>query len=305
MAATYPIRPLRYVAQTLTDLPFLVLEQAHWVPGRAFLREKDKPALRQRHPDASREVDRLRAAWPKSETWLNLALAALFMALPQKLLAAVISQHVGGLAFEKGRVVGLDSTGLGHLVGEPDLVLLNDADVVLIESKVATKANSHRYSFPQLTKYMLLGTVVACAENPDVRRTPYHLLLVPDEDPRLFCDDAPAWSPQIVDGRLRVDPTRITGKPDDPGRFASFAAWQDQVRRSLKRKVVSDQCPVDPLRLERMLSAISPVLLPTFVVTYRDFLDDLADRCRTSDIPQQAEAAMALRNYIYAGRSAR
>src|SRR6476469_2072876 len=89
-------RKLEYRIQSLAELPFIILENAHWRPQAAKFRDKDKVELRKGRPDDAKTYQLLRSAWVREETWINDSLCALVMGLPQGLFAELLSERLGG-----------------------------------------------------------------------------------------------------------------------------------------------------------------------------------------------------------------
>ena len=112
------IRQLEYRIQSLAELPFMVLEHAHWRPQAAKLRTEDKAKLREGVGSDAKNYRLLRKAWAREETWINCSLNALLMGLPQAMLAEVLAQHLGGFELPDSQIAKLGSGGIGDVVGD-------------------------------------------------------------------------------------------------------------------------------------------------------------------------------------------
>jgi hypothetical protein len=90
-------RNLGFAALTIADVPFQVLENAFWRPQAAKLHGKHKDTLTRISDElAARTYEKLRLAWQQEETWINHALNALMLALPDDVLGEILGKSCGG-----------------------------------------------------------------------------------------------------------------------------------------------------------------------------------------------------------------
>ena len=265
-------RQLRFEPLTVVDLPFQVLENAFWRPQAAKLHGHHRDSLTSL-PSAAGEktYQRLRAAWPREETWINHALNALLASVPDAALGRMMGDLCGGIPLDAPQLVQLDAGGIASTTGAPDFVLFAEQTCILGESKVDAQPTSARYDFQQFTKYQMLGAIIACARAPAIKRHPAHLLVVPELDPRTFCTDAEQWAPRLDDHRLVVDPLNMKLR-DRKARFRDFETWRAFVRRTLLENRVLRRCDLDPAEVERLLAADTPVLVPSYIVTWTELM---------------------------------
>lgn len=269
----------------------MVLENAYWRPQAAKLHGKHKDSLGAvTAPEAEKGYQKARIAWAREETWINYSLNALFMGMPSELVRLVIAQFTGGFQLMDPQVASLGSGGLSALTGDPDLILVDGPRCVLIESKVAAHPKSHRYSFEQLTKYMTLAKMCELASRGDRPRSFVHLIVAPSLDPKVFCGDAEQWEPSVESGELTVDPIRV--RPADRfERFHDFPSWRRWLVGALASRKVQARCGVDEALLRKVESCSTPLLAPTWVVTWDELLGGVVSRCREQGLNGHAEAA--------------
>jgi hypothetical protein len=169
---------------------------------------------------------------------------------------------------------------------------------VLGEAKVAAQPTSARYSFQQFTKYQTLAAILTCARSPGMRRSPTHLLVVPEIEPQKFCSDSDQWRPQVRGHRLVVDAK--TMKIRDPkGRFSNFATWCAYVRKTLLDKRVLSRCDLDADKVERLMAADSPSLVPTYVVTWAEMMEAFLTVAKADGLRNLGLAAARLEAMAY------
>jgi hypothetical protein len=191
----------------------------------------------------------------------------------------------------------LDSGGIAALTGDPDFVAVGDRECILGESKVAARPDSARYSFQQFTKYQFLGAMLACARDPAVRRRPKHLLVAPHLDPSLFCGDVAQWRPELEGRRLVVRPRSLAVK-DSKRRFATYAEWQDWMRRTLLSERVMSRCDLDPGRVEGLFAS-SDFPVETCVVRWSALLDSVRVWAVQARVRSVADGASRLLQLAY------
>ena len=149
--------------------------------------------------------------WAQKETVLNAQLLSVLAAMPADLLALGFSNAIGAPEFPRFlKIVDLEMQGEhGEHVDfvEPDLLLLGDDYLVMVEIKTRGSSRSSRdYPPHQLLNYLHL--VAKCRES-DAAFLPnrfIHLILVPSMDPK-WLETQSKWVLETEDeqGRLRVD----------------------------------------------------------------------------------------------------
>ena len=292
-------RQLRIEPTTVVDVPFQVLENAYWRPQAAKLCDKHQGSLKSiSGPGAEKNYQKLRVAWHREETWINHALNALLASLPDLSLGRVLGEMTGGAALAGPVVSTLDSAGIASTTGAPDFIVKGENACVLGETKVAAQPTSARYSFQQFTKYQTLAAILTCARARGVSRTTTHLLVVPEIEPQKFCSDSDQWRPQVREGRLIVDAKAMKIR-DPKGRFIDFATWRAFVRKTLLDKRVLSRCDLDTDKVERLMAAGSPSLVPTFVVTWAEMMGALSAGTKADGLGNLGRAARRLENMAY------
>lgn len=292
-------RLLRFEPLTVVDLPFEVLENAFWRPQAAKLHGKHKESLAAiSNETAKKSYQKLRVAWRREETWINHALNALLASIPDVLLGGLIGELCGGIALDAPHLAKLDAGGIPSITGAPDFVVMGRTTCILGESKVAAHAASQRYDFQQFTKYQMLGAILACARDPAIKRDPAHLIVVPDAEPRSFCADHGQWRPQVHGRRIAVEPDSIDVR-DAKGRFRDFATWRTFVRDTLLDKRVLKRCDLDGDKLARLTAVESPILVPTYVVTWADLMGSVRAVSETEGFRNLGHAANKLEGMAY------
>ncbi len=150
--------------------------------------------------------------WAQKETVLNAQLLSVLAALPPDLLALGFREAIPARPFPgRLRIVDLRMEGDGgeHVdFVEPDLLLLGEDHLVMVEIKTRGSSRSSRdYPPNQLLNYLHL--VAKCRESgdPTLPDRFTHLILVPSLDPK-WLEKQSQWvlETQDEEGRLRVDP---------------------------------------------------------------------------------------------------
>ena len=138
-----------------TELPFEVLEQAHWRPREVQLCEKHKPEDRK-----GKEFLRLRTLWRQKEVFINFALNSLLMSLTSKELATLANNLSGRKFSPETGLFGGYSQALKKTIGVPDFIL-SDGDAADIgETKLAAK-----FGFNQYIKYQSFAMMCRAAQD--------------------------------------------------------------------------------------------------------------------------------------------
>lgn len=239
----------------------------------------------------SEPYDRLRMAWEREETWINLSLLSLLLGLPQEILGRVLGTLLGGIEFINPTLAKLESTKIRGLVGAPDVIVVDKETVALVEVKVKAQKTSHRYSFSQYKKYMALASLCQCTADKDLARRPHHLLVVPSLIPQEFCSDYQAWQPEIHNGQLHVDPRRIRSlkAPWEAG----SGLW-DSLCADLESRDVAKICGFESGAIKRHFADHPGAPAPTHVVTWRTFTHVVSTYCREARLLSHAAAAESL-----------
>lgn len=291
-------RLLRFEPLTVVDVPFQVLENAHWRPSAAKLTEKEKKKMKGKVRGKEKDYQRLRAAWLREETWINHALNALLASVPDRGLARLLGDLCSGTLIDNPELAKLDDGGISSTTGAPDFIVLGDGSCVLGESKVDAHEKSARYDFPQFTKYQMLGLIVSCARDPAIRRQAAHLLIVPELSPGTFCKDHQQWWPGVDGRRLVVDPARMAIR-DKNCRFRDFNAWRAFVQQTLLADRVLKRCDLDVEEVKNRLAVNTPVVVPTFVVTWSEMMMVVRRMAENDGLRGIARAATRLEKLAY------
>lgn len=154
----------------------------------------------------------LKGGWAQKETVLNAQLLSVLAALPDRLLALGFRNAVGIRESPRVlRIVDLKMQGEnGEHVDfvEPDLLLLGDAYLVMVEIKTrGGSRSSHDYPPNQLLNYLHLVAKCREADDASLPTRFIHLILVPSADAK-WLERQSEWVLETEDekGRLRVDP---------------------------------------------------------------------------------------------------
>lgn len=288
------VQSVKFSPFSVVDVPFWVLEDAHWAPQAAKLHGKHQASLNALPGSADKKTyEKLRLAWTREETWINQSLNALLAALPECVTVELFRPRFDGHDARLPKVERLHSAGIASVTGDPDFIVASDRTRIFGEAKVAAHPKNHKYSFRQFTKYMMLGALTQCARAPHLRRQASHLVLVPSADPAAFCGDYSWWNPSVEDGSLVVDPARIEPRDRTWG-VADAGGWRALVRRTLLSPSVRSRFDVDVAELEALLARDSPVLVPTKVITWEAFLLEARRLCKAGGFLGLASAATAL-----------
>lgn len=292
-------RHLCFEPFTVFDAPFQVLENAFWRPQAAKLTPKHRDAIRKASKAAgTKTYEALRAAWRREETWINHALNALLASMPDVMISAVLGELCGGIRLDATQVSLMDSGGMASLTGAPDFIVRGSRTCVLGESKVAAHSASHRYTFGQFTKYQMLGAMLTCARSPEMRRAAFHLILSPEPHPSNFCSDHAQWSPEVDDGLMQVDARRLAVR-DPKERFRDYSTWRRFVRQSLLGTSVNSRCELDAERVETLMKAESPTLIPTYVATWGEAMSAVRTVAQKQGFTNLSLAATKLEEAAY------
>lgn len=296
------VAKLRFVPQSVAHVPFRVLENAFWRPQAAKLSGKHKDSLHAiSDVRATKMWQRLWRAWAREETWINHALNALLLSLPDEALSSVMNELTGGGLIKQPHVAKIETAGIAGLVGDPDFIVLGQHACVLGESKVQAHDKSHKYSFGQYTKYMTLGAIIASGV-PSQQRETRHLLLVPTADPKVFCSDYKQWQPRVVDRILIVDPDSIEVR-DKKQRFRDYETWHSFLGKTLLGMAVQSRCSLDLKAVERVLAGDRPEVVPTYVATWSEMAAAIGSAAKAIGHSSAAEAAATLERLSNGGES--
>ena len=113
-----------------------------------------------------------------------------------------------------------------------------------------------------------------------------------------ICGDTDEWSPRVEDGRLIVDPRKIKVR-DRKERFDDFASWKVFMAETSGSGRVKQHCPQDSDAVTALLASTTPVLIPTFVVTYSDLLTSIRSRCARAKMGGHVRATEVLEQLAY------
>lgn len=131
-----------------------------------------------------------------------------------------------------------------------------------------------------------------------MRRESVHVILVPETEPSKMCSDYKAWHPGVEAGRLFVDARRVVAR-DKRGRFNDAATWRAFVRKRLFDKRVGARCEVDPRRVDSLIEQSSPVLVPTYLVTWGEAMSRVRVLANDHGCRNLGRAAMEVAELAY------
>jgi hypothetical protein len=149
--------------------------------------------------------------WAEKEIILNAQLLSVLAAMPGELVALGFQSLTGGKDLDGAyRIVELKMQGPeGEWVDflEPDLMLLGERHLLMVEVKTAGSSSSHKYPPNQLLNYLHLIAKCREADEPHLPDRFAHLILVPSTEPKWLVNHA-EWVLDTCDehGRLRIDP---------------------------------------------------------------------------------------------------
>ena len=188
------------------------LRQAQGDPDalEAIIMELDELAAGSEERRRRRQAQ-IRGKWAQKEIVLNAQLMSVLASMPDELLALGLQNLTGSKSLAGTyRIVKLEMQGpQGEWVDflEPDLMLLGEDHLLMVEVKTAGKSSSHKYPANQLLNYLHLVAKCREASDPSLPNRFAHLILVPSIEPKWLVKDAD-WVRTTCDehGRLRVDP---------------------------------------------------------------------------------------------------
>lgn len=248
----------------LGELPFRVLTQAFWRPQA--LKPSNFVATA-----GGRKVDILGLRWRAEESWVNHSLDGILSALPLGALAELMRANIPNFIEQALSPAFCHGYALNPYIGEPDLFLMGSNQVVAGEIKIGAKKSNGRYSFQQFTKYLTLSLLLRASRRIDLPRQMFHLLVVPTLNPKEFCEDFNDWAPEIRNGWLHVDLTRVTFK-DRRGRFSDLESWRTTVLEPLKKHSYAAANEIDPDVVAEIEADLSPMTMEVRVVTWDDLM---------------------------------
>ncbi len=152
--------------------------------------------------------------WSEKETVINAQLNSLFAALPGRILSLTVKELTGekNLAKEYNIVdLCIEKKGLSksdYNFIEPDLLLLGDRHLVMVELKTCGGVgSSYKYPPRQLMNYLRLG--YECLQSSEKERLPNfftHIILAPSQDSK-WLKNHQSWvieTKNKKDGGMRV-----------------------------------------------------------------------------------------------------
>lgn len=186
---------LEYKLRDPTQLPFEILEQAHWRPAEVQLCCKYKPT------NAARpEFRRLRKFWRQKEVFFNFALDALLFTLPPEDLAK-FGNSISNLGFMEARLFGGYSMALKKIIGVPDFLIADTERCILGEIKV-----SAGYDYQQFVKYQTFAALSRILDH--LPNNFEHVVVVQDDVECAFIKDYEKnWTPKVIGSQLQLDGT--------------------------------------------------------------------------------------------------
>lgn len=150
--------------------------------------------------------------WAEKEIVLNAQFLSVLAALPEELLALGFKKLTGYESLPQSfQIVDLaipSKEGEDTDFVEPDLLLLGDRHLLMVEIKTRGGAQSScNYPPHQLLNYLHLVAKCRALNNTSLPNQFTHLILVPSTDPK-WLDNHSKWVLDICDdtGRLKVDP---------------------------------------------------------------------------------------------------
>ena len=289
-------KQLYFEERCLSDIPFLVLEDAYWRPQDAHLQKH----FRGKYEEANRkgnikEYQRLQHFWRQRETWINYSLDCLLMASSPQLLTLVIGELVPGMVLSNPRLFKSDIAGLKADIGVPDFIIKGDDSLVLGEIKTDALEKSHRYSFEQYSKFMLFAALCLCSERPEFPKNIFHVIVSPDTDVRAFCNDYEQWRPSVVSGRLNVNAGDLKIK-ERKGRFTDFGSWKSYLFNFLGDEPLIEQNAIAEQKIQTFRDISSPELVPTYLYSWEEFANLYVRCAEQHDCPNLAVAAKRLQS---------
>jgi hypothetical protein len=163
-----------------------------------------------------RRQAQIEGKWAEKEIILNAQLLSVLAAMPGELVALGFQNLTGCQDLDGSyRIVELKMQGPeGEWVDflEPDLMLLGERHLLMVEVKTAGKSSSHKYPANQLLNYLHLIAKCREADEPNLPDRFAHLILVPSMEPKWLVKHA-EWVLTTGDeqGRLRVDAEACIG----------------------------------------------------------------------------------------------
>lgn len=237
--------------RNIVELPFEVLEQAHWRPSEAQLCCQHKPD----HSEGP-EYSRLRALWRRREVNFNFSLDALLMGLHPSEFSRFASA-LSGIAFDDTCLFDGYSQELKKIIGVPDLVISDGTNCVLGENKIAAG-----YEIGQFIKYQTFAMLCRAADS--LPSNLVHVIVVQDTEPGRFISDfGKAWRPDLIDSELFLG--------DEDRSFVLKAMTQNIVAIAKKFNLAKGIRAPNVLTVDS-LEAQAGKLTRTIVISWHDFV---------------------------------
>jgi len=177
-----------------------------------IISELDKYANGAEERRKKRQTQKSRA-WAEKEIVINAQLMSVIASLPVKLIAMGFYEltNLADLP-DSLRIVDLlinnDDGSTTQAFVEPDMLLLGNGHLMMVEIKTRGGAKSSRkYSPRQLLNYLRLVVECKNSNNKSLPSTFSHLILVPSEDPK-WIENHSKWvldTNSKPDGRLKID----------------------------------------------------------------------------------------------------
>lgn len=249
--------------RNLVELPFEVLEQAHWRAREVQLCCKYKTA-----ESDEKEYIRLRRHWRQKEVFFNFSLDALLMALNPTELANV-AKAISSLHFKSSFFFSGYCQQLKSIIGVPDFIVSDEYSCVLGEIKIVGK---RLYDFDQYIKYQSFAAL--CRAISHLPKELIHIVVVPDTEPiRFISDYGKNWIPEVKQGELELSQNE-----------------KEFVVKKLKENLVE----IANKLKERSLGKDTCELIPTLILSWNDFIEKFDVAAQRTDLKFASQTLLDL-----------
>jgi len=289
-------KELIFEKRALSDIPFLVLEDAYWRPQDAHLQKHFRLKYEESNKRGSiKEYERLKKFWRQRETWINYSLDCLLMASSPKLLSQVFGELVPSMSLTNPQLFNSNIPGLKADIGVPDFILKDHNALVLGEIKTDALENSHKYSFEQYSKFMLFSALCLCSLRSDIPKNVIHIIIAPDIDAKKLCNDYKRWLPSINANKLHVNAEKLDLR-DRKKRFRDFASWKKYLLNFIEDDLLIKQNSLSKDNIQEYRGITTPELAPTHLFTWQQFCDVYVRNAVENGVKNLADTAIAIQS---------
>lgn len=255
---------LEFKKQNIVELPFEILEQAHWRPREVELCCKYK-----KPNDGEYEYKRLQRLWRTREVFFNFSLNALLMSLRPSEMAG-FAEALSDLRFDSAYLFSGYSANLKKIIGVPDFIIGDETSAILAEIKITAK-----YDLQQFVKYQTFAML--CKALNYLPDNFSHLIITANLEPNILIKDyRKNWQPELKNNNLLLSINE-----------------QEKVLLEMRENISKIKLKADkslPGNLDlRKLERESKILIPTNVISWKDFTSKFNSSTKRTDLTVASE----------------